>query len=154
MIKFFQKYFVPPLSCISFDICGIICSIVRQSYTWGVNSNPQQTWGWIRAMEAADCPHEVKHWRVWSKFNKKWIRDPSLTVVCSKNLWWQFVMKIRIYLNDFIHAINICNYSTTHITYCQLHCTRCPKKCPLVSCSPFLLMDIFFGNPVYKNHNI
>jgi len=55
-----------------------------QSYTWGVNSNPQQTWGWIRAMEAADCPHEVKHWRVWN--GQKWIRDPSLTVVCSKNL--------------------------------------------------------------------
>ena len=33
-------------------------------------------------------------------------------------------------------------------------CLYCPKKCPLVSFAPFLLMDNFLGLPVELNENV
>ena len=32
------------------------------SFTWGVNSSPGQTWGWVRAVRDQECPEEVEEW--------------------------------------------------------------------------------------------
>jgi len=55
-------------------------------YSWGVNINPNMTWGWMKAMEPSNCPHHVQTWRVWSSASSSWLADDSLSVVCVRNL--------------------------------------------------------------------
>ena len=67
------------------------------------------------------------------KFNQELAEfDKTLSILQG---WCDGKAKVRfIYLNTGLFLVKIC--------------TRCPKKCPLVSCSPFLLMDTFLGHPV------
>ena len=64
----------------------VLCCCFSKLYSWGVNNNPNMTWGWMKAMEPADCPHQVETWRVWSSASSSWLPDDSLSVVCVRNL--------------------------------------------------------------------
>ena len=52
------------------------------SFTWGVNSSPQQTWGWVRAVRDQECPEEVEQWAVYDQVSRGWTRDNTLKIHC------------------------------------------------------------------------
>merc|ERR1711892_981522 len=35
------------------------------TYSWGVNSNPNGKWGWIKAFRSGPCPHMINQWKVF-----------------------------------------------------------------------------------------
>ena len=53
-----------------------------KNFTWGVNTSPEVTWGWLRAEVAADCPEAVAVWTAWDKEVNRMSPDKSLTVTC------------------------------------------------------------------------
>ena len=52
------------------------------SFTWGVNSSPHQTWGWVRAVRDQECPEEVDQWVVYDQDSRGWIKDNTLEIHC------------------------------------------------------------------------
>ena len=53
-----------------------------KAYTWGVNSNPDKTWGWVRAVTNASCPTNIDKWVVFDKTKNRWTEDRTLNIVC------------------------------------------------------------------------
>jgi len=53
------------------------------SFTWGVNSSPGQTWGWVRAVRDQECPEQVEQWAVYDQEGRGWIRDKTLKIRCA-----------------------------------------------------------------------
>ena len=53
------------------------------SYTWGINSNPDKTWGWVRAGagDRRQCPDLVRSWMIYDK-NQGWSVDTSFSISC------------------------------------------------------------------------
>ena len=52
------------------------------SFTWGVNSSPHQTWGWVRAVRDQECPEEVEQWAVYDQVSRGWTKDNTLKIHC------------------------------------------------------------------------
>ena len=52
------------------------------TFSWGVNSNPDGKWGWIKAFSGGDCPHQIDHWKAYDRTRKIWISDLSLSMQC------------------------------------------------------------------------
>ena len=52
------------------------------SFTWGVNSSPGQTWGWVRAVRDQECPEEVEQWAVYDQASRGWTMDNTLKIHC------------------------------------------------------------------------
>ena len=52
------------------------------SFTWGVNSSPHRTWGWVRPVRDEECPEEVTQWAVYDQASRKWTRDNSFRIRC------------------------------------------------------------------------
>ena len=55
-----------------------------KNFTWGVNPNPELTWGWIKAIFPGKCPNDVKDWAAFDKKNKRMISDKTLVISCRK----------------------------------------------------------------------
>jgi len=53
-----------------------------KSYTWGVNNNPDKTWGWVRAVTNASCPAEIDKWVVFDKTKNRWTQDRTFEIHC------------------------------------------------------------------------
>ena len=52
------------------------------SYTWGVNSDPDKTWGWVRAIRDGQCPEDVTQWAVYDQGRRGWTMDNTLNIRC------------------------------------------------------------------------
>merc|ERR1712179_160898 len=42
------------------------------TFSWGINSNPDGKWGWIKAFSNADCPDMIDHWKAYDRIKKTW----------------------------------------------------------------------------------
>ena len=52
------------------------------SFTWGVNSDPDKTWGWVRAVRDGECPERITQWAVYDQGTRGWTRDSTLKIHC------------------------------------------------------------------------
>ena len=55
-------------------------------YAWGVSSSPTNSWGWLKAVASAECPEDVRYWRVYQEASSSWVLDTGLTVTCTSIL--------------------------------------------------------------------
>ena len=52
------------------------------TFSWGLNNNPDGKWGWIKAFSNAECPDMIDHWKAYDKIRKTWVADNTLTFQC------------------------------------------------------------------------
>ena len=52
------------------------------TFSWGLNSNPDGKWGWIKAFGDGKCPHLIGHWKAYDRKKKTWVADEALTFQC------------------------------------------------------------------------
>ena len=55
-----------------------------KNFTWGINPDPDLTWGWAKAVTPGTCPHNVQSWAAFDKKNKRMTPDNTLLVSCLK----------------------------------------------------------------------
>ena len=55
-----------------------------KNFTWGINPDPDLTWGWARAVLPGTCPDNVLSWAAFDKKNKRMTPDKTLLVSCLK----------------------------------------------------------------------
>lgn len=56
----------------------------KNTYNWGVNSNPGAKWGWIKAFRSGRCPDKISKWRYFDKNTNRWSVDRTLVVRCAE----------------------------------------------------------------------
>ena len=54
----------------------------ERRFTWGVNSSPHQTWGWVKSFLPGKCPDLMKNWAAFDPVKKKMTADPTFRVSC------------------------------------------------------------------------
>jgi len=52
------------------------------TFSWGINSNPDGKWGWIKAFKNADCPDLIDHWKAYDTTKKTWVADRTIAFQC------------------------------------------------------------------------
>lgn len=64
-------------------------SVGSRKFAWGVNSNPDKTWGWVRAGADGDCPDAVPVWMVFDKTTNRRTVDKHFNVSCESKLLYK-----------------------------------------------------------------